>query len=324
MFFSSKARAFYGWRMVAVAFFVDFVAVGFFFYSYGVFFKAIAAEFGDSRLGVSLGLTVTSFVGAIAAPLVGRALDRYPLRRVIGIGATAMGLGFLGLGYVQTQLQFYLVLGVFVGFGAISMGNLATGKLVSNWFERRRGAALGIAATGVSMSGVIMPFVSSEIIAAYGWRSAFTMYGVFTLCVVVPLVLRLVVSRPEDIGLFRDGAPTDTSVAGHVADTVSMRDVARQRNFWAIALTFGLFFCCMSATLTHMVPRLTDMGHSLSSASLIMSLCAGLGVLGKLSFGALLDRRHEHFESRETNLLELLEKGGAIVHVAEQNLDVFD
>ena len=140
------------------------------------------------------------------------------------------------------------------------------------------------------MSGVIMPFVSSEIIAAYGWRSAFTMYGVFTLCVVVPLVLRLVVSRPEDIGLFRDGAPTDTSVAGHVADSVSMRDVARQRNFWAIALTFGLFFCCMSATLTHMVPRLTDMGHSLSSASLIMSLCAGLGVLGKLSFGALLDR----------------------------------
>ena len=118
MFFSSKllsnVRAFYGWRMVAVAFFVDFVAVGFFFYSYGVFFKAIAAEFGDSRLGVSLGLTVTSFVGALAAPLVGRALDRYPLRRVIGIGATAMGLGFLGLGYVQTQLQFYLVLGLHV------------------------------------------------------------------------------------------------------------------------------------------------------------------------------------------------------------------
>ena len=59
--------------MVAVAFFVDFVAVGFFFYSYGVFFKAIAAEFGDSRLGVALGLTVTSAVGAFAAPLVGRA-----------------------------------------------------------------------------------------------------------------------------------------------------------------------------------------------------------------------------------------------------------
>ena len=63
--------AFFGWRMVAVAFFVDFIAVGFFFYSYGVFFKAIAAEFGDSRLGVSIGTTVTMGVGAILAPFIG-------------------------------------------------------------------------------------------------------------------------------------------------------------------------------------------------------------------------------------------------------------
>ena len=94
--------------MVGVAFFVDFVAVGFFFYSYGVFFKAIAVEFGDSRLGVALGLTITSAVGALAAPLVGRALDRFPLKNVIGVGAVAMALGFLGLSLVRNPLEFYL------------------------------------------------------------------------------------------------------------------------------------------------------------------------------------------------------------------------
>ena len=99
-----------------VAFFVDFVAVGFFFYSYGVFFKAIAVEFGDSRLGVALGLTVTSAVGAIVAPMVGRALDRFPLRNVIAVGATSMAIGFLSLSQVETQWQFYLVLGLFIGF----------------------------------------------------------------------------------------------------------------------------------------------------------------------------------------------------------------
>jgi MFS family permease len=166
---------FLGWRMVLVAFFVDFVAVGFFFYSYGVFFKAIALEFGDSRLGVALGLTVTSAVGAIAAPLVGRALDRYPLKNVIG-------------------------------FGASSMGNLATSKLVANWFDRRRGTALGIAATGVSMSGVIMPYISAEIIEAYGWRQGFLLYGFFTLFVMVPVALKFIISRPEDVGLRPDGA----------------------------------------------------------------------------------------------------------------------
>lgn len=280
-----------------VAFFVDFVAVGFFFYSYGVFFKAIALEFGNSRLGVSLGLTVTSAVGAIAAPLVGRALDRFPLRRVIGVGATSMALGFLGLSLVRSPLEFYLVLGVFIGFGASSMGNLATSKLVTNWFERRRGTALGIAATGVSVSGVIMPFVSAAMIENFGWRNGFLVYGLFTLLVVVPVVLRFVVSRPEDLGLHPDGAKStlfadrDTSAdEARRPPRLSMYQVGRQPNFWIIALSFALIFCCMSATLTHMVPRLTDMGHLLSVASLVMSLCAGMGVFGKLSFGWLADK----------------------------------
>ena len=280
-----------------VAFFVDFVAVGFFFYSYGVFFKAIAVEFGDSRLGVALGLTVTSAVGALAAPLVGRALDRFPLRRVIGVGATAMASGFLLLSQVQTPLQFYLVLGLFIGFGASSMGNLATSKLVTNWFDKRRGAALGIAATGVSMSGVIMPFISAALIDHYGWRTGFAVYGAFTLLVVVPVVLRYVISQPEDVGLRPDGALPEApsqaqsaAVAAASAARVNMHAVVRERNFWVVVATFALLFCCMSATLTHMVPRLTDEGHSLQTASLVMSLCAALGVVGKLSFGWLGDR----------------------------------
>ena len=139
--------AFFGWRMVAVAFFVDFIAVGFFFYSYGVFFKAIAAEFSDSRSGVSIGTTVTMGVGAILAPFIGQALDRYPLRNVIAIGAISMGTGFLLLGFVETPTQFYMVLGIFIGFGSGAMGQLASSKLVSNWFVMKRGMALGIAAT---------------------------------------------------------------------------------------------------------------------------------------------------------------------------------
>ncbi len=243
---------------------------------------------------MALGLTVTNAVGAIAAPLVGRALDRFPLKRVIGVGATSMAIGFLGLSQVQTQMQFYLVLGLFIGFGASSMGNLATSKLVTNWFDRRRGTALGIAATGVSLSGVIMPYISAEIIASYGWRNGFMVYGFFTFLVVVPLVLRLVVSKPEDVGLQPDGALQLSGVTSdHGAPPpprLSMHDVWRERNFWVIVLTFSLIFCCMSTTLTHMVPRLTDMGHALSLASLVMSLCAGLGVVGKLSFGWLGDK----------------------------------
>lgn len=282
-----------GWRMVLVAFCVDFVAVGFFFYSYGVFFKSIAADFGGSRLGVSVGLSITQAVGAFVAPVVGRALDRYPLRNVMGAGAMLMGTGFLALSQVQTQAQFYLVLGVFIGLGASSMGSLATSKLVTNWFDRRRGTALGIAAAGVSLSGVVMPYISAELIGSFGWRAGFLFYGGFTLLVVVPLVFRFVVSRPEDVGLRPDGALPLVSAAGDDSPAkprLSLRDVARNHNFWTIVLTFALLFCCMSATLTHMIPRLTDSGYSLVQASLVMSLCAGAAVFGKLTFGWLGDR----------------------------------
>ncbi|MEQ9003892.1 MAG: MFS transporter, partial [Pseudomonadales bacterium] len=199
------ADRFLGWRMVGVAFFVDFVAVGFFFYSYGVFFPAIEQEFGGARVGVSLGLTVTATVGAVLAPFIGQALDRYPLKRIIACGAAAMAIGFLALSQVRSPLQFYLVLGAFIGFGASAMGGLATAKLVTNWFSRRRGTALGIAATGISASGVVMPFVTATLIEQYGWREGFMLYGAFTALVVVPLVLRLVISSPEEVGMRPDG-----------------------------------------------------------------------------------------------------------------------
>ncbi len=283
--------------MVLVAFCIDFVAVGFFFYSYGVFFKAIAEDFGGSRLGVAIGLTVTNAVGAIAAPYVGRALDKYPLRNVMGIGALFMAFGFLGLSFVQNELQFYLVLGLFIGFGASSMGNLATSKLVTNWFDKRRGTALGIAAAGVSLSGVIMPYISAELIENFGWRQGFLVYSAFTFLVVVPLIFRFVISRPEDVGLRPDGAMPikfdDGSIVPPVEKVppkVRLLELFKEHNFRMIVLTFSLLFCSMSATLTHMIPRLTDFGYTLVEASLVMSLCAGFGVIGKLSFGWLSDR----------------------------------
>ena len=280
---------FFGWRMVAVAFFVDFIAVGFFFYSYSVFFKSIAAEFGDSRLGVSIGISVTQGVGALLAPFIGRALDRFPLKRIMAAGAVSMGTGFLLLGLVQTPLQFYLVLGVFIGFGAGAMGQLATSKLVSNWFVLKRGTALGIAATGISVSGVLMPATTAWLIGEFGWRNGFVAYGVITLVIVVPLILRLVVSRPEDLGLLPDGA-AEAATLPPPRPALRTAEYIRNSNFWYLLITIGLLFCIQSATLIHMVPQLTDRGIDLISASVIASSTALFGVMGKLIYGALVDR----------------------------------
>jgi MFS family permease len=88
--------------------------------------------------------------------------------------------------------------------------------------------------------------------------------------------------------------PDGGALLGQTGDAVKTEPVIevpviKERNFWVLVTAFGLLFCCQSATLTHMVPRLTDTGISLQQASLMISLCAGLGVVGKLSFGWIGD-----------------------------------
>jgi MFS family permease len=90
---------FYGWKIVGIAFLNHFVAVGFLFYSYGVFFKALAADFGGSRLGVGLGLALMNCATGVFAPFLGRALDRISIRHLMCLGALLLSAGFLAAGW---------------------------------------------------------------------------------------------------------------------------------------------------------------------------------------------------------------------------------
>jgi MFS family permease len=285
-----RAPVFHGWRIVAVAFFVDFIAVGFFFYSYGVFFKALAEEFGGARLDVSVGLTLVNVVGGLLAPFIGKALDRHPIRRVIAAGTLSMSLGFVLLSTIGARWQFYLILSTLIGFGLNSMGGLATAKLVANWFDRRRGMALGVATMGISLSGVAMPLISAWLIAEVGWRGGFLIFGAFTFLFVLPVVLRFVVSSPEELGLAPDGDPLPPEGAPPPRRQLATATLLRDWKFWMITLCVGLLFCVMGATLTHMVPRVTDMGYTLLQAAPVLSFGAAAGVLGKVVFGWIVDR----------------------------------
>jgi MFS family permease len=276
-----RALGYYGWRIVLVAFVCHFVAVGFFFYSYGVFFKAVALELGGSRLQVSLGLTVANAVSALCAPLVGRATER-GVRRVIVVGALLVSTGFALMTQVSTLWQFYAVLATLVGAGTVAMGGISPATLVTSWFYTHRGIALGIATIGVSLSGLLMPNLATALIDALGWRGSFGVYALATLVLVVPMALWLVVDRPGDIGIAGTNAEPEPLHA--------TRDLLRTRAFWAIAMSFALSLFGVSAVLTHLIPYLTDSGIGAYQAASMLSAAAGAGVAGKFAFGAIADR----------------------------------
>ncbi|MGD8861183.1 MAG: MFS transporter [Myxococcales bacterium] len=280
---------FYGWKIVGLAFLTNFISVGFVFYSYGVFFKALAADFGGSRLGVSVGLTAMQGVSAAVAPIVGRMLDRGSAKPVMTIGAILMGLGFIVASTIGALWHFYLVFGLMMGVGVCMLGGLSSSTLVANWFIGRRGTALGLATMGISMSGVLMPPLGTALIGSIGWRSTFLVYAGIALCLLAPAVWLWVINRPEDLGLGPDGG----SPVGEVeVDHAAARSAAilRDRNFWVIAAVIALNFGSMGAILTHCVPHVTDRGFSPTAGAFVLSVMAGAGATGKPVFGAITDR----------------------------------
>ncbi len=293
----SPAVPFRGWRMVALAFVVDFVAVGFFFYSFGFFYPAIVEEFGGPLLWVAMGISVSNFVSGMFGPWIGVALDRFPLKRVMLIGAAVVSCGFLALSQARNLWQYYLVLGTFFAFGNSMMGGMASTKLIANWFLLKRGRALGIATMGVSLSGIAMPPIATWLVDTLGWRSGFQVYSVGILLVVVPLVATFVVTRPEDVGERPDGEAPDAPPPAAAAVDVhwSTRAMLASRNFWAIAISFGLAFAGLSAVLIHLPSYAADLGFRPTQAAWLLSASAFAGMLGKPIFGSLVDRGDPRF-----------------------------
>lgn len=287
---------FYGWRIVAAAFLAQGLATGATVYVYGVFLKPLVAEFAASRMVVGLGLSALYVVQAVLSPFLGRALDRYSIRAILVWGALLLGGGLVLLSAAQALWQVGLVFALVVGVGSAMAGPLSAGTLVANWFVRQRGRALGIAAMGTSLCGFALPPLAAWLVDEAGWRLACVVLGAGVAALLVPVVWVVVVSRPEERGLSPDGlpggAPGADGSGGVEAPAVdwTARALLRDRDFWAIALGVALVAGALVALLTHLVAFATDLGIDRERASLLLSVAAAFGMLGKLVFGGIVDR----------------------------------
>lgn len=290
---------FYGWRIVGVAFLTHCITTGIVFYTFGVFLLSLTEEFGWSRAEVSVGFSLASLCGALYAPFVGRAVDRFGPRPSQLLGAVAMATGFWLLAGMESLLGFYLVMGLPVSLGSTALGPLPSNTAVARWFVRQRGKALGIATTGISMGGVIFVPLTQWLIDRTGWRDTFLLLGALILVVTVPPVALFMRRSPESMGLAPDGDGVIEGQGGidlerETQRSWTPREALRHRNFWLITAAFALTIAGLSATLLHQITFLGDRGVDADEAAWVLGATAGMGVLGKIGFGALLDRlRHD-------------------------------
>ena len=324
-------RAFYGWRIVGVCFLTHFIGTGFIFYSYGVFFRPLQDLFGWTRLQVGAGLYVISIMTAVFSPPVARLIDRWGIRRTMLLGVTVLSAGFVSLHFVRTLGQYYAVMGGLVAFGGVCVGPIAANTLVANWFERHRGKALGVATTGLSLSGLVLVPTITVLVGWMGLLNTYLVLAAVILLLLLPSIALVVVNQPEDMGLGPDGdvrlpeeeadvplmvpAATENAYLSRGDYLRSTTAVLREREFWLIAAAFTPVFMGLGAILIHMIPHFTDIGLSPAMSALALSSAAGAGVVGKVVFGYLTD----HFSKKAAVFLSFaVQIAGTILLMAAQ------
>jgi MFS family permease len=289
---------FYGWIVVSVTFVTMAIGVNA-RTTFSLFFPPIIDEFGWER-GVTAGAFSFGFlVSAAVSPLIGRLMDRSGPCAVMELGVALMAGGLLLAPLTTQPWHLYLTIGVLVAAGSICLGYSGQSLFLPNWFNRRRGLAMGLAFAGVGIGSVtLLPWVQ-HMIEQTGWRTASTAVGIVVLVVLAPINL-LLRKRPEDIGLEPDGdaAPTATSVkpVSNIVDRDwagidwTLKRALGTARFWWIALGYFGALYIWYAVQVHQTKYLLDIGFSPNVAVWALGAVSLLGIPGQILLGHVSDR----------------------------------
>jgi MFS family permease len=268
----------YAWARLGVALIACTIG-GVGFWSVVVALPAVQAEFGVDRGAASLPYTLTMLGYAAGGVLMGRFADRFGVARPIAFGGVMLGLGYIASGLSGELWQFILTHGVLIGL----LGSSSTfGPLVADttlWFNRRRGVAVAVCASGNYLAGTIWPPVVEHLINAFGWRLTHIGIGVFCVATLVPLSL-----------LLRRRAPLEavTPAAAGRAPLI----VAISPNALQALLTVAGLACCIAMAMpqVHIVAYCGDLGYGVARGAEMLSLMLGTGVISRLASGFVADR----------------------------------
>ena len=186
----------YRWVILGAGFLVLFFGSGSRFI-FGLMLKPMSEELDWSRSTLTLAVTAFMLVSAVSLPVVGRLVDRYSLRLIMGAGAIVGALGLLLMGQVKEPWQLFAVYGLVYAVGNAGISNPAVGVMISRWFDRRRGIAISAAVSGGAIGQLAIIGLLSAFLATLGWRTAFTVLGIVSMAVLVPVVFLAVRSRPQ-------------------------------------------------------------------------------------------------------------------------------
>ncbi|MDD5126693.1 MAG: MFS transporter [Dehalococcoidales bacterium] len=273
------SRVFYGWWVALSCILITFIN-GSIFFSYGIFFKPVAFDFGWSRseFAITYGIMLAAY--APGSYFAGKLADRFSPRKVMLIAALLIGIGYLFCARAQnlaTMVLGYAILGA--GLGSTLTLPTAT---IQRWFINLRGTMLGAVNAGMGIGGLVFAPLANWLIAREGWRTSYLIIGIF-FGATIALAAFLLVSEPRKMNLTPYGYNRDLSHGlfskGSEGTPASLNDAFHLRAFWIMSALYITSFIPSFFISTHLVPYVTDRGISAAVAA------QGVGLLAAVSAG---------------------------------------
>ncbi len=292
-------RIFYGWWVVLAAGIGLFASFGpIVSFTFGVFIAPLSQEFSWSRGEISVAFSLAMLMLGLCSPAVGRLVDRLGARRVILPATLLFGIGLMAIALVRELWQLYLI---YLAMGLVGGGTAPVpySTVVSRWFDRRRGLALGLMMVGTGLGMFIMPSFAHGLIERVGWRTAYVVLGAMVILITIPIVGLLLRDHPHAMGLHPDGIASAPSLGTSTSSAPSgsawkadltLSQALRTPAFWLLVLAFFFVSATVHGCLTHLAPMLTDRGVSPRDAARATSLLGGAVLVGRVVTGYLLDR----------------------------------
>jgi len=240
----------------------------------------VQAEFGVDRSDASLPYTLTMIGFGLGGIVMGRLADRFGVVVPVLIGIFCLGAGFVLAGNAQSLWQFALAQGVLIGFLGCSATFAPLVADTSLWFNRRRGIAVAICASGNYLGGALWPPVVQHFFDGIGWRQTYVGVGLFCIAAMLPLVLVLR-RRPPALAAPADGKPIGAPRSLGLPPGLLL----------GLLCTAGVACCvAMSMPQVHIVALCSDLGFAAARGAEMLSLMLGFGIVSRLTFGWISDR----------------------------------
>ena len=246
-----------------------------------VILPTVQAEFGTSRADAALPFTFMTFGFALGNVVGGRYVDRLGITIPAIVASLLLGAGFIGAAYSNSIWQLAMVHGLLIGTGvSITFGPLIAN--ISHWFDRRRGIAVAVTASGNYIAGALWPSVIQGFVETEGWRATYVAIGILCVVTMIPLAL-----------LLRKASPTENrnGTVGTAPIEPPRHTIDVSPRGFQILLGIAGLSCCVAMAMpqVHIVAYCADLGFGVARGAEMLSLMLGAGIISRLASGFLAD-----------------------------------